>query len=292
MELRFFKNQDTPRILTIATKQLCDTISPMTVDIASSLAAPLLSFDFDGTLHNPAESPSVARELFEILQLLKKTRHATWGINTGRSLPHLLEGLQESGFPFMPDFIVAREREIFYADAKGDWQADATWNDDCHREITTLLHDCRELMAQIRHLVEEHTGAEWIVLPGEPAGLIARTEAEMEWIMSKITPMVPADSALGWQRNSIYLRFGPRHFQKGSSLTRVAHTLGAARENIFAIGDSHNDLEMLDPTVATMIACPANAIADIQRHVLARGGYLCDACYSAGVCEALRHFFL
>jgi hydroxymethylpyrimidine pyrophosphatase-like HAD family hydrolase len=71
----------------------------------------------------------------------------------------------------------------------------------------------------------------------------------------------------------------------------VASTLGIERESIFAIGDSHNDLEMLDVRIAAMVACPANAVAEIKEHLRAQDGYLSTAAYSAGVCEALRNFF-
>jgi HAD superfamily hydrolase (TIGR01484 family) len=253
--------------------------------------ARLLSFDFDGTLHNPAENPPVSPALFALLQELRDTHHAAWGINTGRSLEYLLEGLAESHFPSLPDFIIAREREIFFLASDHTWQADEEWNQRCEREIAQLLLDSADLMKEIRHLVKERTGAEWIEQPGEPAGIIARTETEMAWIVSQIETRVPPTSALGWQRNSIYLRFGDLAFQKGSSLTRVAHCLGIAPAGIFAIGDSHNDLEMLDHGTAAMIACPANSVPEISAHVNAQGGYLCRQSYSEGAVEALRHFF-
>lgn len=253
--------------------------------------ARLLSFDFDGTLHNPAVAPPVSPTLFTLLEELRDTHHAAWGINTGRSLPYLLEGLAESRFPRMPDFIIAREREIFYLAADGTWQEDEEWNQRCEREIAQLLLDSAELMKEIRHLVNERTGAEWIEQPGEPAGIIARTETEMAWIVGQIEERVPPASALGWQRNSIYLRFGDMAFQKGSSLARVGQRLGIAPAGIFAIGDSHNDLEMLHHDVAAMIACPANTVPEISAHVKTQGGYLCRQSYSEGAVEALRHFF-
>ena len=86
-------------------------------------------------------------------------------------------------------------------------------------------------------------------------------------------------------------RFGDLAYQKGSSLARVAQRLGIAPAGIFAIGDSHNDLEMLDRGTAAMIACPANTVPEISAHVKAQGGYLCRQSYSEGAVEALRHFF-
>ena len=100
----------------------------------------------------------------------------------------------------------------------------------------------RKLLARIRHEIEEHTGAQWLEMDGEPAGVISRTEEEMEWIVGHIAPLVVGEPQLAWQRNTIYLRFGHRDFQKGSSLAEIArmHRLPPAR--CFAIGDSHNDL--------------------------------------------------
>ena len=263
----------------------------MSLGVTPFRPARLLSFDFDGTLHNPAAEPPVSPALFSLLQELRDTHQAAWGINTGRSLPHVLEGLAESHFPSPPDFIIAREREIFTASADGTWQADDEWNLRCERDIAQLLRDSEVLMKEIRHLVQERTGAEWIEQPGEPAGIIARTEEEMAWIVGQIEGRVPPASALGWQRNSIYLRFGDLAYQKGSSLARVAQRLGIAPAGIFAIGDSHNDLEMLDRGTAAMIACPANTVPEISAHVKAQGGYLCRQSYSEGAVEALRHFF-
>lgn len=251
----------------------------------------LLCFDFDGTMHHPAASPPIAPELWDLLGTLRATRGAFWGINTGRSLPHLIEGLEESCAPSSPDFIVAREREIYFPDGIGGWQPDRDWNDACELAITQLLAESDNMMKQIRSLVEERTGAEWLELPGEPAGMISRTEEEMAWIVEQVESIVPAGSLLGWQRNSIYLRFGHRAYQKGSSLARVANHFQLMSKQVFAIGDSHNDFEMLQRDVADMIACPANSVAEIAWHVENQGGYLCKKSHSHGAVEALRHFF-
>jgi len=251
----------------------------------------LLSFDFDGTLHFPGDEPSVSRAFFSELLRIRRDFQAAWGINTGRSLEHLLEGMEEGRFPIDPDFIVAREREIYFRGDRGSWIADEAWNGRCEREISRLFLECAPLLREIRELVEEHTSAQWIEMPGEPAGLISRTEEEMDWILQEIIKRVPPNSALGWQRSTIYLRFGDRDFQKGSALSRIAQQRHIPPARVFAIGDSHNDLEMLSPSTAAMAACPANAVADIRDHVLHHGGYLCTLPHSHGVAEAMAHFF-
>ena len=255
------------------------------------LPTAVLSFDFDGTLHHPAADPPVPAEFFLLLRRLRQSCGALWGINTGRSLEHLQEALADCAFPIQPDWVVAREREIYLADGHGGWLPHHPWNRRCEKEIHGLFKRAGHLLQRIRHEVEEFTGAQWMQWDGEPAGVIARTEEEMAWIVAKVETLAAVEPQLAWQRNSIYLRFGHRDFHKGSSLTEIArlHRLPPAR--CFAMGDSHNDLEMLDPAHAGMTACPVNAVEEIRTHVAASGGLVTRAAHGLGVIEALRHFF-
>lgn len=252
----------------------------------------VLSFDFDGTLHDPASDPPVPVAFFEMIRDLRARHQVIWGINTGRSLEHMIEGFHESCFPFLPDWVVAREREIHLPDGDGGWKPHVAWNERCEREIHGLFNDVRVLLDRLRHEIEEHTGARWLEMEGEPAGLISRTEEEMEWIVSRITPLVADEPHLSWQRNSIYLRFGHRDFQKGSSLGEVARLHGVPSVRCFAMGDSHNDLEMFDAKHAGMTACPANAVSEVRLRVVGQGGFVADAIHGEGVLEALTHYFV
>jgi HAD superfamily hydrolase (TIGR01484 family) len=253
--------------------------------------AAILSFDFDGTLHDPASDPPVPVAFFELIRRLREENQAVWGINTGRSMHQMLEGFGESRFPFLPDWVVAREREIYFPDAQGRWIPHLPWNDQCEAEIHGLFKSARKLMARIRHEIEEHTGAQWLEMEGEPAGLISRTLEEMEWIVGRIAPLVASEPLLSWQRNSIYLRFGHRHYQKGSSLSEVARVYRLGAANCFAIGDSHNDVEMLDPAHAGMTACPANSVDEIRQKILSHSGVVTRGVYGEGAIEALLHYF-
>ena len=124
----------------------------------------VLSFDFDGTLHHPADDPPVPREFFEVIRSLRENRGAVWGINTGRSMPQMIEGFLESRFPFLPDWVVAREREIYFPNAYGRWIPHEEWNSRCEKEIHRLFKNSRKLLNSLRAEVEEHTGARWMTL--------------------------------------------------------------------------------------------------------------------------------
>lgn len=258
---------------------------------AISSPSAILSFDFDGTLHHSGDSPPVPVAFFELIRKLRAERNVVWGINTGRSMPLLVEGFIESEFPFLPDWVVAREREIYFPTQLGEWQPQAEWNEQCHREIHDLFAQARPLLRQIRKLVEERTGALWQEMDGEPAGFITQNLEEMEWLLSQIEPMVQDQPHLSWQRNSIWLRFGHRDYQKGSSLRQIATHYRLTAAECFAIGDGHNDLEMIDPLYAKMSACPSNSVAAIKEKVAASGGLITHAAHGHGSVEALLHYF-
>lgn len=251
----------------------------------------ILSFDFDGTLHNPAETPPVPTAFFETIRRLRDTRNAVWGINTGRSMPQVLDGFVESHFPFIPDWVIAREREIYFPNSFGRFLPYKPWNDRCEKDIHKLFKKAKKTLATIRKEIEEHTGTQYIEIEGEPAGLISRTEEEMEWIVERITPLVAAVPDLGWQRNSIYLRFGHKNYQKGSTLSQVTHLYGLGTEHTFAAGDSHNDVEMLSPEHCALAACPSNAVADIRALVASRGGIVAQKPAGHGTIQALAQLF-
>lgn len=251
----------------------------------------ILSFDFDGTLHHPAETPPVPTAFFDTIRNLRETKGAVWGINTGRSMPQVLEGLIESDFPFLPDWVIAREREIFFPNAFGRFHPHKDWNDRCEKDIRKLFKKSKKILKAVRKEIEEHTGAQYIEIDGDPAGLISRTEEEMEWIVERITPLVSAIPSLGWQRNSIYLRFGHSHYQKGSTLSEMTRLYELDTARTFAMGDSHNDLEMLSEEHSGYAACPANAVGAIQNLIRARGGLITSAAHGHGVVEALRAMF-
>jgi len=95
---------------------------------------------------------------------------------------------------------------------------------------------------------------------------------------------------LGYQRNTVYLRFSHADYNKGAALAELARLIDVPRDNIFASGDHHNDISMLDGKVAGMPSCPANAIDEVKDAVRVAGGYVAERDHGGGVYEALLHF--
>ena len=75
-----------------------------------------------------------------------------------------------------------------------------------------------------------------------------------------------------------------------AALAELSRLIEIPRENIFAAGDHHNDISMLDGRYAQFPACPANAIPEVKDAVRSANGYVAESYCGAGVYEALSHF--
>jgi len=248
-----------------------------------------LSFDFDGTLHAPGYPLHLT--LFDHLEGLRRKGDAVWGINTGRSLMQTLEGIGETRFPFLPDFIVAREREIYVPGKFGRWQPLENWNKRCEKDHGKLFRKGKKLLKQFRAYVETQSEAEWIEVKGDPAGIIAQSESEMGLLVEEINRHIDQIPSLSYQRNTVYLRFGHESYHKGSAFAELCRLWDIPVERRFAIGDGHNDFGMLDTSLVGMIATLQNAHDDIKQHVEKQGGYRTKEFVSKGTIEALEHYF-
>ena len=249
----------------------------------------LLSTDFDGTLVCRPDEPLHAG-CMEVIQELQR-QGAAWAINTGRSVDLLESGLLNFSFPFRPDFILTSERDVFRPGSNGTkWEAFGDWNERCVRDHATLFSSASTVLSQIINFVNRNTEGQIIYEYESPAGLIASSEDEMDRIVEFLERARGRQSKFHYQRNGIYLRFCHIDYHKGAALAELARLLNVSREEIFAAGDNHNDVSMLDGKFAAFPACPANAVPEVKEAVRSAGGYVAEQDYGAGVHEALLHF--
>jgi Cof subfamily protein (haloacid dehalogenase superfamily) len=83
-----------------------------------------------------------------------------------------------------------------------------------------------------------------------------------------------------------FLEFSHRQATKGQALAFLAAHLGIKREEIMAVGDGYNDLDMLEYAGLSIVV--ANAREEIKK----KADYVTTASYGAGVVEALGKFVL
>ena len=250
----------------------------------------LLSIDFDGTLVSRATEPVFNAECMALIDELQDAG-AIWAINTGRSVDLLEKGLTEFALPIRPDFILTTERDVFRPGQNGEkWEAFGDWNQRCARDHADLFSSAGSVLAEFVDFVTNRTKARLIYNSEGLEGLAAESEEEMDRITDFIRQARAGHPKLDYQRNGIYLRFCHADYHKGATLAELARLLNVSRENIFAAGDHHNDVSMLDGKFAAMPSCPANAIPEVQIAVNNAGGYVAQRDHGAGVHEALLHF--
>jgi HAD superfamily hydrolase (TIGR01484 family) len=250
----------------------------------------LLSVDFDGTLVSRVSEPVLDLQCMELIRELQNAG-ALWAINTGRSVDLLESGLTDFAVPIRPDFILTTERDVFRPGQNGDeWEPFGDWNERCARDHAELFSSVESVIAEFVDFVTQETKARLIYNSDGLEGLVAENDEEMKRITEFIDQARGENPKLDYQRNTVWLRFCHADYHKGAVLAELARLLEVPRENIFASGDHHNDISMLDGKVAAMSSCPANAIPEVQEAVRNAGGYVAQRDHGAGVHEALLHF--
>lgn len=229
----------------------------------------------------------------DCLELIGQLQEAgtIWAINTGRSVDLLESGLTDFDFPIRPDFILTTEREVFRPGTNGEkWEPFGDWNERCARDHAELFSSAQSKLAEVVDFVTQKTKAQLLYHSDGLEGLRAQTEEEMDRIVEFIEQARDRESKFHYQRNTIYLRFCHADYHKGAALAELARLINIPRENIFAAGDHHNDISMLNGEVAAMPACPANAIEQVKTAVRNADGYVAKREHGAGVHEALEFF--
>jgi HAD superfamily hydrolase (TIGR01484 family) len=250
----------------------------------------LLSTDFDGTLVEHARDPVFDSRCMDLIAQLQKSG-VLWAINTGRSVDLLESGLTDFDFPVRPDYILTSERDVFRPCTNGGkWEAYGDWNDRVAREHAELFTSAASVLDDVLNFVNQKTRARVIHDHRGVEGLIAQSEEEMERIARFIDEARVQQPKFHYQRNTVYLRFCHTDFHKGAALAELSRLLEISRDEIFAAGDHHNDLSMLDGRYAEFTACPSNAIDEAKQTVRNSGGYVAESCCGAGIYEALLYF--
>jgi hydroxymethylpyrimidine pyrophosphatase-like HAD family hydrolase len=246
----------------------------------------LVSTDFDGTLiGHPSDGrcvPSLARALSEF-----KDGGGLWALNTGRSLPHAIEGVEAFDAPVEPDFLLTHEREIYWREPGGGWVDAGEWNAICRARHARLFDKSGQIFPRIRELLAGNRDVRWIREDDFSIGLVTSDEAAMARIARNLDGLRAEFPEFGYQRNTIYLRFCHADYHKGASLRELCRQLELRPEETFAAGDHFNDLPMLDPQFARHLACPSNAIAPVKKAVRDAGGWVAEAPAGEGIAEAL-----
>ncbi|HEY5913053.1 MAG TPA: HAD hydrolase family protein [Verrucomicrobiae bacterium] len=248
----------------------------------------LISTDFDGTMFAEFENPPVPRELQVLIGDLQ-ARGAKWVINTGRDLSSLLEALGRSAIDIQPDYLVLVEREI-HLHRHSNYVPHERWNSACERAHATLFKRVRQDLPELVDRINSRFHAVIYEDAYSPLCVIAGSNGDMDQIHNFLQGYCRTVPRLAVVRNDVYARFCHVDYNKGTALAELARELNLAPASVFAIGDHLNDIPMLSPQYAGLIAAPENAVAAVKAAVLAAGGYVSTRAHGRGVAEAIKYY--
>ncbi len=245
----------------------------------------LISLDFDGTLLCE-RTRRIEPGFFELMQQWR-SHGVRWGINTGRSLPYLMQDLRAQT-PFLPDFICTCERYIYMADAVGRLQPDTAHNARC-AAINAELRGrfAPQLQQTMLLLKEQHSEWQWEFAADDPLSVEAADSATMDALVPFILQLVENEPAISIQRAGRYLRLADARFDKGSVLARVAACWNVPSSRVCIMGDGHNDLHAFRALETAFCAAPATAHPEVCAWLHVHGGYISP---EPGVLQGLRYW--
>ena len=234
--------------------------------------------------------PAVVPELFRALADLRDSG-VQWAVNTGRTLGHLEAGLTtEFAFPIQPDYVIVEERDIYHREGGEPWKPFGDWNAKGVQDHDELFRLAGPLLAEVLAFLARLEGVQSLFDRGRLIGAVTATAEDMDRLCAFLDKLRAGLPIFNYQRNTIYVRFCHEGYSKGTALGELARLLDVEREQVFAAGDHHNDLAMLDGRFARWVTCPSNSCEEVKLTVRTAGGYLAKGVASAGVVEALEHF--
>lgn len=230
----------------------------------------LLATDLDETL---VGDDKATYELNEIIIALKATKGLKLAYVTGRS-PELYAQLQEQKSLLIPDALVtAVGSEInVNGEKQTDWPIAPGWDIAVLKQLLSLYPDL-----QLQPPTEQRQHKLSFLLNQNPA------------LVNEIRNQLAEQPVDVIYSMGQYLDILPKGVNKGSALIYLVLKWGISPNNVYACGDSGNDISML--------ACSRPIVVGNARSELLRWAdsqpqrpFVAQASYANGIIEGLKHY--
>ncbi len=257
----------------------------------------LVAMDLDSTLLDWSDGEAKISNACKAALFAAAKASIVIVVATGRTFRETRLELLAQGLPFgdpIPHFVIAQEKF-------------------CYRVVNGRSHEDEALVRWNRQRAEEARRAmEQFVLPNAQRWLWRLTEVGLAprrwvidtgagWFSLTYGTAEEAQKAEGWlrefvadipalipNRNAFIVGLIPRDGTKGKALRFLVRALGISPERVMAIGDSLNDMDMLNGEHGFFPVAVANAEAEVKAAVKKVGGLVTTSPASEGVAEAIR----
>ena len=253
-----------------------------------------IALDFDGTLIDWSRGGAyVSPETQEALrEAIARGIHV--GLCSGRRWHAMRDTLAGIGLPWgqpFPSFVVTLEKLIYWVrDGRLDEGPFADWNAARSREMDVLARECLQQgprwFAALEAAGFHHR--QWYLWGDYGLEIAYDTPEIAEKVRLMLCDLVRDVANAHVHRNYSAAYVVPASGTKGISLRGMADILGVPPARILGVGDSLNDLDMVDGRYGLSGATMANGDPMVQDAVRAAGGHVASGAAEAGVGEIVR----
>ncbi len=253
----------------------------------------LVCTDIDGTLLDAGNPDFTSLVSFKrTLDLMRRQWGTKWAIVTGRHRRVMTPILDSFlGFQLIPDFVVLEDAYVYRFNRRTGWHSFLRWNLRIRWKRARLWRRGRRNL-QLWEERMQRQFPEMVVRSHETVDLWMefpdRDSAEGgESVLKQMTAESVDFEVFRWGKE---LFLAPSVGKKGEAVSFIADNLGLSADQIFAVGDGANDVNMLEGWAAGMVACVSNAPREIKRIVRHANGHVANQSVTAGVVESLEYF--
>ena len=255
-------------------------------------------FDIDGTVMD-YDTQIIPESAVEAIRLLKKNGHIPV-VNTGRPIGHVDPRIREldfSGWICSCGMELILDGEMIYQDYPSLEECKVILDaaHDCRMAIQTEGHDSLLFDADMPYHALGLREADRLAKQGIRVEPIQTCEdlnfikfvtydtpdCRREEFLERISPYYDAII-----RANTLIEYIKKGHSKAEGMERFLQTLHVSREEIFAIGDSENDLTMF--AMAGTTICMGDGVESVKQ----QADYVTDPVLEDGIFNALRHFAL
>lgn len=249
-----------------------------------------MATDFDLTLVYEGFPPELYRALLKAID-----SGISVGICSGRYWWDVRDILLRHGVDFgdpYPQFLICRHAFIYWIE-KGKLREDIGWNNTWIEEIGRVTSEMSSYIGEwLREL--RHAGCgnyvNWTLYHDYGFEVMYSTDGEAERARQIVARLIAEIPEVEVTRNYWGVNVTAACLNKGTTLEHVAGYLGLSPAQVLAIGDSLNDLPMLDGRRGFRSAAVANADESVKSAVLRNGGVVASERGGMGVLEIMKGF--
>lgn len=252
----------------------------------------MIALDFDLTLvdYPPDGGYEVDPEALEAFAAIIRDGGRV-GLVSGRDVWPMRDILAIAGSPWgepFPNYCIRRENYLHYLE-DGAWVEDIEWNHAVRERTTRFCMDHAAEIPDWLRLAEREgfSARHWILYADFGLEIHYPTEEMAAGAQRVLAEALKDRDGLVLHRNRMMLNAVPAGTGKGIALAHAAERFGLAPEQVLAFGDSDNDVSMLDGRHGFRSGTVLNSAADVQKCVLANGGYAAAERASHGVKQVL-----